>query len=292
MSQVKLILRLLRPRHWVKSGFVFLGILFANAWREPGLWPRVLQAALAFSLVSSGVYALNDLFDREQDRAHATKRTRPVASGLIGTPTVIVVVIVVWLVGLVLGYFVSLKVAVILLAYIGINVAYSAGLKNVVLLDVFIIAAGFMLRILAGTVGVEIHPSQWLLLCGLMVALFLGFSKRRAELYTSEAGDGNSGRRVLQLYQPLLLDKMIVVTATGVILTYSLYTTSPITVQFHRTENLIYTVPFVMYGIFRYLFNLHHKATGADPALELFRDPHILLSMIGWLVVTLWLIAR
>jgi hypothetical protein len=125
----------------------------------------------------------------------------------------------------------------------------------------------------------------------LMVALFLGFSKRRAELYTSES-DGNSTRRVLQLYQPVLLDKMIVITATSVILTYSLYATSPVTIQVHHTENLIYTVPFVMYGIFRYIFNLHKKATGADPALELFRDPHILLSMIGWLVVTLWLIAR
>lgn len=284
-------MRLLRPRHWVKNGFVFLGILFANAWREPGMWQRVVLAAVAFSLVASGVYALNDIFDREPDRAHATKRKRPVAAGMISAPAVILVIVMTWTAGLILGYFVSSKVALILVGYALINIAYSVGMKNVVLLDVFIIAAGFMLRILAGTAGVGIHPSQWLLLCGLMVALFLGFSKRRAELYTSDA-EGTPSRPVLQLYQPVLLDKMIVITATGVILTYSLYTTSPQTIQVHRTENLIYTVPFVMYGIFRYIFNLHNKATGTDPALELFRDPHILLAMIGWLVVTLWLIAR
>lgn len=281
--------RLLRPRHWVKSGFVFLGILFANEWRQPAMFERVLLTAVAFSLVSSGVYAINDVFDRNQDAAHLVKRNRPVASGELSITIVILLAIVLWLGSLFLGYFVSGRVALILLVYILMNLAYSASLKNVVLLDVFIIAAGFMLRILAGTAGVGIHPSQWLLLCGLMVALFLGFAKRRAELYTAGA-DATSVRKVLQLYQPVLLDKMIVITATGVILTYSLYTTSPATIQVHHTENLIYTVPFVMYGIFRYIFRLHQSATGTDPAIELFRDPHILVSMVGWLLVTIWLI--
>ena len=291
MEKKRKIWRLLRPRHWVKNGFVFLGILFANAWRQPGMIQKVLLAAVAFSLISSGVYAINDLFDREEDRMHPRKRNRPVASGAITTPTVILIALMLLAASLIIALLVSVQVLLLLVVYFVINVAYSAGLKNIVLLDVFIIAAGFILRILAGTSGIGIHPSQWLLLCGLMVALFLGFSKRRAELYTSDT-EGGAGRKVLQLYQPVLLDKMIVVTATGVILTYSLYTTSPVTIEVHHTEGLIYTVPFVMYSIFRYIFNLHRKATGADPALEIFRDPHILLSMIGWLLVTLWLIAR
>jgi 4-hydroxybenzoate polyprenyltransferase len=252
---------------------------------------KVMLVSAAFSLVASGVYAFNDLLDREQDRSDPRKKHRPVASGSLSAVSVIVVAVFLWSTGFAVGYVVSVPVVWVLLTYVIITCAYSLGLKNVVLLDVFIIAGGFMLRILAGTLGVGIPPSQWLLLCGLMIALFIGFSKRRAELYTV-GGNGGSQRRVLEHYQPVLLDKMIVITATGVILAYSLYTMSPVTVQVHHTEALIYTVPFVMYGIFRYIFSLHHRATGADPALEIFRDPHILLSILGWLLVTLWLIAR
>jgi 4-hydroxybenzoate polyprenyltransferase len=291
MRLVQNLWRLLRPGHWVKNGFVFLGILFANAWRQPGVLEKVLLVAICFSLVSSGVYAFNDLLDREQDRSHPKKKSRPLAAGHLSGTIAIVAFGLLCSVGIAVGYLVSFRVTIVLFAYVVINVAYSAALKNVVLLDVFIIAGGFMLRILAGTICVGIPPSQWLLLCGLMVALFLGFSKRRAELYTI-AGNGSSQRRVLDHYRPVLLDKMIVITATGVILTYSLYTMSPVTVQIHHTEALIYTVPFVMYGIFRYIFLLHHQATGADPALEIFRDPHVLLSILGWLFVTIWLIAR
>ncbi len=291
MRHLKNLWSLVRPRHWVKNGFVFLGLLFANAWREPQMLGRVLLAAASFSLIASGVYAINDLVDREQDRNHPKKKNRPLASGAITSTTAIVVGVLFWGAGIVVAYAVSVRVMIVLFVYVISNVAYSLGLKNVVLLDVFIIAGGFMLRILAGTVGVGIPPSQWLLLCGFMIALFLGFAKRRAELYTA-SGDGASQRKVLNHYQPVLLDKMIVITATGVILAYSLYTMSPATIQIHHTEALIYTVPFVMYGIFRYIFTLHYRATGADPSLEIFRDPHILLSILGWLVVTLWLIAR
>ena len=157
------------------------------------------------------------------------------------------------------------------------------------MLDVFLLASGFMLRILAGTTGVGIAPSPWLLLCGLMVAMFLGFAKRRAELYAS--AEGSTGdRKVLASYQPVLLDKLIVITSTCVILTYSLYTLSEKTIKVHQTESLIYTVPFVMYAIFRYIYSLHNQTMGSDPALEIFRDYHILAAIVGWLLLTLWLI--
>src|SRR5262245_28802465 len=175
--------RLMRPRQWVKNGFVFVGLLFANAWRQPQLRLRVVLAAVAFCLVSSGVYIFNDLMDREQDLNHERKKTRPLAAGRVSSGTAVILLIVLWIVGFGVALLVSRTVLGLLLVYILINVAYSVRLKDVVLLDVFLVAAGFMLRILAGTIGVGIPPSQWLLICGLMMALFLGFTKRRAELY-------------------------------------------------------------------------------------------------------------
>jgi len=284
--------RLLRPLHWVKNGFVFVGLLFANAWHQHQLRIRVILAAIAFCLVASGVYIFNDLFDREQDRHHPSKKNRPLAAAHVSSGTAVILLIVLWILSFGVALLSSRTVLGILLIYVVLNVAYSVRLKEVVLLDVFIIAAGFMLRILAGTVGVGIPPSQWLLLCGLMIALFLGFSKRRAELYAIGNSEAPNQRRVLDHYQPVLLDKMIVITATCVILTYSLYTMSPVTIQTHHTEALIYTVPFVMYGVFRYIYSLHNRATGSDPSQEIFRDMHLLFSILAWFVVTLWLLVR
>ena len=290
MNQAANLLRLMRPRQWVKSCFVLTGILFANAWRQPQMAQRVLLAAVAFSLAASGVYIINDLIDRPLDLNHPSKKKRPLAAQTVSVTVAVSLLIVLLLAAFGLGFLVSNKVVTILLIYVLVNIAYSLHLKHVVILDVFIIASGFMLRILAGTVGVGIAPSQWLLLCGLMMALFLGFAKRRAELYAM-SDDGPTHRRVLGHYQPVLLDNMIVITATCVILSYSLYTMSPTTIQAHHTESLIYTVPFVIYGIFRYIYSLHRQSAGGDPALQIFRDPHLLLAIVGWLLVTLWLIA-
>lgn len=291
MNRIPDLWRLMRPRQWVKNSFVLTGILFANAWRQPELLERVLLATVAFSLVASGVYIVNDLIDRPHDLNHPRKKQRPLAAGKVSVSAAVTLLVVLWIAAFTLGFLVSRAVIIILLIYVLVNIAYSLHLKHVVILDVFIIASGFMLRILAGTIGVDIAPSQWLLLCGLMMALFLGFAKRRAELYAMTE-DSPTHRRVLGHYQPVLLDNMIVVTATCVILTYSLYTMSPATIQAHHTESLIYTVPFVIYGIFRYIYSLHKQNAGSDPALQIFRDPHLLVAIVGWLLVTLWLIAR
>jgi 4-hydroxybenzoate polyprenyltransferase len=280
--------RLMRPRQWVKSCFVFTGVLFANAWHQSQMVQRVLLAALAFSLAASGVYIINDLIDRSQDLNHPRKKLRPLAAGQVTVAAAIVLLVLLLLAAFGIGFWISIRVLTILLIYVLVNIAYSVHLKHVVILDVFIIASGFMLRILAGTMGIGIAPSQWLLLCGWMMALFLGFAKRRAEIYALT--DGPTHRRVLSHYQPVLLDNMIVVTATCVILSYSLYTMSPATIQTHHTESLIYTVPFVIYGIFRYIYSLHRQSSGGDPALQIFSDPHLLLAIVGWLLVTLWLI--
>jgi len=285
------LLRLLRPYQWVKNGFVFIGLLFSDVSNDWNLRGSVLLAAAGFCLLSSCVYILNDMLDRKADQAHPAKRRRPLASGTVSMSQAFALAFACGIAGLALGAMVSVAVVAILSAYLVLNLAYSAGLKNIVILDVFIIAAGFMLRIFAGTWGVNIAPSQWLLLCGLLLTIFLGFAKRRAELMTSD-GDGASGvtqRPVLYDYSPALLDSMMAISAAGVIVSYSLYTVSPDTIALHHTDKLIYTLPFVLYGIFRYIFLLHRRG-GEDPARTLLTDVHMLIVGALWLAVTVWLI--
>lgn len=283
-------LRLMRPHQWVKNGFVFTGLLFGHAWQDMALVGQVVVAAIAFSLVSSAIYIINDIADREQDRLHPKKQKRPLAAGTVSVNSAAVLSAVLATTAVALAYWVSVTALWIIVGYALMNLAYTFRFKHVVILDVFIIAAGFMLRILIGTLGVDIPPSQWLLLCGLMVTLFLGFAKRRAEIIAL-SDDKRAHRRVLEHYSPILLDHMIVVTAAGLIMSYSLYTMNPDTIRIHGTANLIYTVPFVMYGVFRYIYLLHHQSGGGDPSSDLARDPHMLIVVGGWLIATLWLIA-
>ncbi len=282
-------LKLLRPHQWVKSGFVLVGLLFGHAWQDAQLVRQVLLAVAAFSLAASTIYVLNDLADRDQDRLHPEKRHRPLASGAVNVLQALLLAGACLFAALMLALAASPAVLAIVVGYLLLNVGYTLGLKHVVLLDVFIISAGFMLRILAGTLGVGIVPSHWLLLCGLMITLFLGFAKRHAEI-AAMAGRGGSHRQVLDDYDAALLDKLIGISAAGAIINYSLYTVSPETVAMHGTTHLIYTVPFVVYGIFRYLFLLHRRGGGGDPAAALLRDPHLIVASAGWLTTVLWLL--
>lgn len=289
MNKLFELLRLMRPYQWLKNSFVFTGLLFGHAWDEASLVTQVVITFVAFCLVSSAVYVGNDIVDVEQDRRHPKKCRRPLASGQVPISAAAGLALLLVISGLGLAYVAAPAVLAILCAYVVMNIAYSLRLKHVVILDVFIIAAGFMLRILAGTLGVGIPPSQWLLLCGLMVTLFLGFTKRRAEIIALN-DDKTTHRKVLEHYSPVLLDKMVGITAAGLIMSYSLYTMNPDTIRIHGTANLIYTVPFVMYGVFRYIYLLHHHSRGGDPSHDLIRDPHLLAAVGGWLVATIWLI--
>lgn len=289
MMRLFALIRLMRPQQWVKNGFVFVGLLFGHVWTEGELVCSVTLAFAAFCLVSSAIYTFNDIMDREQDRLHPAKCRRPLASGTLRVNEAGLLAVLLGTAGLATAWASSSMVLYILLGYALMNIAYSIALKHIVILDVFIIAAGFMLRILAGTLGVGIQPSQWLLLCGLMVTLFLGFAKRRAEILALPE-DKASHRRVLEHYSPLLLDKMIGITATGMIMSYSLYTMSADTIRIHGSGNLIYTVPFVMYGVFRYIYLLHHQSMGGDPSNDLLRDAHLLTVIIVWLISTIAII--
>ena len=288
------LIKLLRPHQWVKNGFVLVGLLFGHAWAQPDLRAQALMAFVAFCLVSSAVYVMNDIIDREADRRHPEKRNRPVASGRVDIGTAIVLALV--CLGLGLGLVFGLlglpasQAPWIFIAYVLMNVGYSLGLKHVVILDVFIIAAGFMLRILAGTLGVGILPSHWLLLCGLMLTLFLGFAKRRAEVEVP-AEAGKPHRRVLDQYSAPMLDQFITLSAGATVIAYSLYTVSEDTIALHGTPWLIATVPCVLYGLLRYLYRLHRAGGGGDPARELLSDPHLMGVFGLWLGLVIWLLA-
>lgn len=290
MITPKDLLLTLRPYQWIKNGFVLMGLLFGHAWQDPASVQHIVAAFAAFCMISSAVYVFNDLIDRERDRRHPEKQHRPIAAGRISVPVAVGMGSAVGALGMALAAWAGTGVLIIVCGYVVMNAFYSVRLKHVVILDVFIISAGFMLRILAGTWGVGIPPSHWLLFCGMMITLFLGFAKRRAEMGVVKRDDQSHHRAVLAQYTPLLLDTFIAVTSMGVIISYSLYTMSPETIAVHGTENLIFTVPFIVYGLFRYVFLLHSSGSGGDPSRDLFRDLHLLAAVVGWLVVTLWML--
>ena len=290
MEKFKYLIKLLRPHQYVKNSFVLVGVLFSRQWDIYTL----LQAAwafCAFSLSASAVYILNDLSDIEADRAHPKKRYRPLPSGKVSITAARKLAIILFLVTFIPTLLLKDWILVsIMLTYIVMNIAYSLCLKHIVLLDVFVISMGFMLRLLAGTWGIGIAPSEWLLLCGMMLTLFLGFCKRTSELLQSAMADdtfAEKSRRVLTEYNTAMLEQFTSITAACAIISFGLYTVSDQTIRTQGTSNLIYTLPLVIYGIFRYLFLLHRHGKGTDTAKDLFTDRHLLLTGSCWVAMTL-----
>lgn len=282
--------RLLRPHQWVKNSFVCAGLLFGAQLHN---WPVVkaaLLAVVAFSLMGSSVYVLNDYLDRELDRVHPTKRKRPLASGRVTPAQGFAAGLLCLLLSMVCAWFADPRVLLIVLLYLAINCAYSLRLKRYAVLDVFCIASGFMLRILAGTWGIHIPPSGWLILTGMFLTLFLGFAKRRAEWM--ETGGAHARRQVLSHYSQPLLDSFLSITATGTALSYGLYTLDAQTIALHHTDKLIYTMPFVLFGLFRYLLILHSRNKGENPSADVFTDPQILLCATAYTATAIWLLNR
>lgn len=291
---MKKFLRLLRPHQWFKNGFVLLGLMFSRQWNTATLFAAILTF-LAFCAITSSVYVFNDVLDIEADRHHPTKKNRPLASGVISLRVGWMISGLLALMALLLAAVTGKWIAAFIVTYAMLNIAYTFRLKHIAVLDVFVISAGFMLRILAGTVGLGIAPSSWLLLCGFMLSLFLGFAKRRAELFTLENNvlpeTQRLTRRVLKDYSPIMIDQFMAVSAACTILSYGLYTVNSETVARYNTKALIYTLPFVVYGVFRYFFLLYQRGKGNDTALDLYSDLHLLLTVSAWGVVTLLIIS-
>jgi 4-hydroxybenzoate polyprenyltransferase len=274
------LIRLARPKHWVKNGFVAAPLLFARP--EP-FAEAVLLAGIAvavFSLVASAIYCFNDVIDAESDRAHPTKRTRPIASGAVAPALGVAWGLVLAGSALALAWWrLPPPFLAVLGAYVLNNALYNAKVKQIAIADVISIATGFVLRLVAGAIAIGVVASSWLLVCSFSLALFLGFGKRRSELALAEAG--RVYRKVLKAYSTSTLDSAMSISATLTLMCYMLYTIAPETQQTHHTANLVYTVPPVFYAMFRFIFKVQ-EARGESPEELLLSDRVMMGTGAAW----------
>lgn len=271
----------MRPRQWTKNLLVFAGVIFGQKLDDPACRLIALAAFGVFCVLSSSVYLLNDVRDREADRVHPAKSQRPIASGALAPGTALVASAVLAGAGLVVAAWINTSFGLVAAAYLVLMTWYSLSIKHVVILDVLALAGGFVLRAAGGAVAVQVIFSHWLLMLTLLLALFLALSKRRAEL-VALSDEARSHRKSLGDYSPYLLDQMIGVVTASTLLAYAFYTISPETVQKFGTDRLLWTVPFPLYGIFRYLYLMHQREGGGNPSETLLEDRPILLCVGLW----------
>ncbi|PLX31070.1 MAG: decaprenyl-phosphate phosphoribosyltransferase [Ignavibacteria bacterium] len=279
-SRTSMVLRTMRIKQWTKNVFVLSPVLFSRHLFDGEILLLAVAGFFLFSMIASAIYVLNDIVDASSDRTHPVKKLRPIASGAL--PVSVAGIVVIILVPLTLGaaWFIHPQFALVLCFYFVMNVVYSYALKRAVIVDVMTIAASFVLRIVAGAVIIDVPISEWLLICTSLLALFLGFSKRRHELTVMEH-DAHIHRPVLMEYSTYFLDQMISLVTASTLICYILYTVSDETVAKFGKE-LLYTVPFVLYGLFRYYYLVHQKQTGGDPTTEFLSDKPLLLNVFLW----------
>lgn len=299
------LLKAMRPHQWVKNLLVLAPLPFAHRVTELAAWTSAAVAFAVFCAVASSIYLLNDVVDREDDRRHPKKRFRPIASGALPVPAALAAMVVLLVAAA--GAAVALgsgsatprvegveptaiPFAVWPAAYLMLNIAYSFRLKRVVVLDCLCVALGFQLRVHAGATAIDAPPSTWLLLCTFFFSLFVAFCKRYEEV-GRQTETAAPTRATMRDYTAPFLNTLIGPLAALSILSYALYTVAPETVKTHGTHNLMFTLPVVVYGVFRYLFLVYRRDEGGDPARLLFRDPPLLVSGAIYLIVV-WLVLR
>lgn len=260
--------KLLRPKQWTKNLIVFVGVVFSGRALNIEDGVQAIIAFILFCMLSGSVYVLNDLLDAEKDRQHPSKKDRPIAAGKISRGAAAAFFLILTSVALGLSFWaLNWKFGVCASVYLAFNILYNLGLKNLVIVDCVIIALGYVIRAVAGIYAILVQPghlSEWLLICTFFLALFLAFSKRRGEI-TDLNESGVAYRPILASYSAKLIDEMIAVATASAVMSYSLYTIWPGTVARLGTSNMIYTIPFVVYGILRYLYLIHKKGKGAHP---------------------------
>jgi 4-hydroxybenzoate polyprenyltransferase len=281
----------LRPGQWTKNLVVFAGLLFGKRLFEPTAVATACAAFAVFCVLSGVIYLLNDVADREADRSHPLKSRRPIASGQVSPGLALGAAAVLAAVAVPVAFWLRPAFGVVALAYVVLLTAYSARLKHVVIIDALTIAVGFVLRAVAGAVAIDVAISHWLLVCTVLLALFLAMSKRRHEL-TLLASGATEHRRILGEYSPYLLDQMIGVVTASTLIAYIFYTISPETVQNFGTEGLALTIPFPLYGIFRYLYLVHRKEGGGSPAEMLLTDRPLLVCVALWAAAVVLIVYR
>ena len=280
LVMLKQLLISMRPKQWTKNVFILAPLLFDLKLLNPFYVAKTVSAVILFSILSGCVYLINDLTDIDKDRQHPIKRHRPLASGKLSRPWAIGAAAVLPVFALGLSVLLDPLFALIGLIYFVIQLAYSFGLKNVVIVDVLIIAAGFVLRVAAGSVVADAARfSPWLYVCMTLLALFMGFGKRRNEITLLEA-DALQHRKVLQEYSPQLLDQMMALVTSSTVIAYSLYTFSAENLP--ANKSMMLTIPFVLYSIFRYLYLIHQKNLGGSPEEILVGDAPFIASNLCW----------
>ena len=284
----RLLLVSLRPGQWTKNLVVFAGLLFGHALFDPASVALAVAAFIIFCALSGVVYLVNDVLDREADRQHPLKASRPLASGALSPGTALMAAVVLGAGALAASLVISGRFAAVSATYLGLLALYSGPLKHIVIIDVLTIAVGFVLRAVAGAVAIAVPISHWLLLCTILLALFLALSKRRHEIVLL-AGNATGHRKILEEYSPYLLDQMISVVTASTLIGYAFYTVDAETIEKFGTSLLGLTIPFPLYGIFRYLYLIHQKEQGGSPSDLLMNDRPLLACVALW-VATIVLI--
>lgn len=279
------IIELIRPKQWVKNLFVFAPILFAGKLMDLSMLLTNIMAFVAFCSISSCVYVLNDIIDVESDRVHKKKRYRPIAAGYISVSQAKIIFFILLIITAALSVNLPFLFGITISAYFINNLLYSFKIKNIVLLDVFSISIGFILRVIAGAVAIDVSISSWMIITTIFISLFLGISKRRAELSGPNQDNLEKQRKVLSDYDVTFVDQLNTIAATGTIISYALYTVSDKALSAFHSDKLIYTTPFVIYGIFRYLYLLHQKNLGESPTQIVTKDIPIIINSLFWLIV-------
>jgi 4-hydroxybenzoate polyprenyltransferase len=278
----------MRLPQWIKNLILFAGLIFSKRIFDVPSLLRVTIAFLLFSLVASSQYVFNDFLDREEDAKHPEKKHRPLASGELDAGLALAITGVILPFALIGAFLLSKPFFFLTLFYLAFNIVYSKVLKHIVILDVMSISIGFVLRAIAGAMVIEVQFSHWLLLCTFMLALFWGFSKRRGEISILKS-DAGKHRKILEEYSIEFLDLMMAVVATLTLVSYVMYTVSPSTAKSLGTDNMVYTVPIVVYAIFRSLYIIYIKNMGHDPTKAILTDRAVLISGVLWFLLVLFL---
>ena len=285
-------LKLIRISQWIKNFFVFVPLLFSQHLFDKDFFITALLAFVVFCLASSFIYVINDIIDIAADKSHPVKKNRPLPSGLISKQSAYIVAIVLAVIIIILLLQLNEEFNVFVIAFVLLNIFYSFWFKHIVILDVFSIALGFSIRVLAGAVVISVPISSWLILTTMFISLFLGVMKRHSELILVAESENAPSRKVLSQYSLNFADQMATVAAAGVIICYALYTVSERTLSSFGTENLIYTTPFVVYGIFRFMYLEYISNKGDNTTKIVFSDLQIILTVIIYTVTTVLIIYK
>lgn len=285
MQKLKLLFLSLRPKHWVKNLFIFAAPFFSLKLFDKTSFSKAALGFVYWCLITSAMYLFNDIRDRTQDALHPHKKIRPIACGALDLKTAYVTFMLLSFVSIILSIKLDFKFSLFIILYFLINIIYTIYLKHVIILDVMCIAAGFVFRVASGAALVNVGLSEWIIMCTLLLSLFLGFGKRQEEIMSLEENAVHH-RKVLKEYDKGFLEHIPYVLVSSTIVCYMLYTVSQEAVRKFGTKNLIYTTPFVIYGLFRYVYIAYEKKKGADPTQVLFQDMPTVINIILWFITT------